>query len=122
MKRYDPAYERREHELVNRDDIRLVRVTTLESAIEPYVAHLSLHRAGSVPQDILATLRAEDEKRVDEALGNVSENARHAFRWILLDSLVHELNTLRGVLGDPDVVDFPTLAPHHIPLSRTLTP
>ncbi len=121
MKRYDPAYERLEHELASRDDIRLVRVTTLESAIEPYVAHLPLHRAGSVPQDILATLRAEDEKRVDEALGNVSENARHAFRWILLDSLVHELNALRGVLGEPDVVEFATLGAQNVSVVLTFS-
>jgi predicted dehydrogenase len=119
MKRYDPAYERLEHEMASRDDIRLVRVTTLESAIEPYVAHIRLHRAGSIPRETVASLRAEDEKRVDEALGNVSENARHAFRWILLDSLVHELNALRGVLGEPDAVEFATLGTQNVSLVMT---
>jgi predicted dehydrogenase len=106
MKRYDPAYARLEQELATRDDIRLVRVTTLESAIEPYVVHLGLHRSNDVPPHILGRLRAEDEQRIDQALGNVSAPARHVFRWVLLDSLVHELNALRGVLGEPDSIDF----------------
>jgi predicted dehydrogenase len=119
MKRYDPAYGRLEDELASRDDIRLVRVTTLESAIEPYVAHLALHRAGNIPHDILAALRADDEKRVDQALGKVSEDARHAFRWVLLDSLVHELNALRGVLGEPDAVVFAALGAQNVTLVLT---
>jgi len=116
MKRYDPAYARLEQELANHDDIRLVRVTTLESAIEPYVAHVRLHRASGVPPDTLAQLRSEDEQRVDQALGPVSAPARHAFRWVLLDSLVHELNALRGVLGEPDSLDFAALSAQNVTL------
>jgi predicted dehydrogenase len=116
MKRYDPAYARLEQELATRDDIRLVRVTTLESAIEPYVVHLGLHRSNDVPPHILGRLRAEDEQRIDQALGNVSAPARHVFRWVLLDSLVHELNALRGVLGEPDSIDFAALSADNVTL------
>ena len=121
MKRYDPAYGRLEDELASRDDIRLVRVTTLESAIEPYVAHLPLHRGGGVPPDILAALRAEDEQRVDQALGKVSAEARHVYRWVLLDSLVHELNALRGVLGEPDAPEFASLGTQNVTLVLTFS-
>jgi predicted dehydrogenase len=119
MKRYDPAYGRLEAELASRDDIRLVRVTTLESAIDPYVAHLGLRRAGNIPNNILAALRADDEKRVDAVIGNVSADVRHAFRWILLDSLVHELNALRGVLGEPHAVEFAALSAQNVTLVLT---
>jgi predicted dehydrogenase len=119
MKRYDPAYVRLEDELASRDDIRLIRVTTLESAIEPYVAHLPLHRGVGVPHAVLAQMRADDERRVDQALGQVSPEARHAFRWILLDSLVHELNALRGVLGEPDAVEYAALSPRNVTLVLT---
>jgi predicted dehydrogenase len=116
MKRYDPAYARLEQELASHADVRLVRVTTLESAIDPYVGHLGLHRADDVPPDILAQLRAGDEQRIDQALGNVSAPARHAFRWVLLDSLVHELNALRGVLGEPDSIEFAALSANNVTL------
>jgi predicted dehydrogenase len=116
MKRYDPAYVRLKQELESRDDIRLVRVTTLESAIAPYVAHLGVRRGNGIPPEILARLRASDEERIDQALGAASASARHVFRWVLLDSLVHELNALRGLLGEPDSIDFADLSANNVTL------
>jgi predicted dehydrogenase len=104
MKRYDPAVARLSAVLAETDDLRLVRVTTLESPLEPYVAHLPLVR-GALPPDVAAALRAEDEARLDAALGDVDAEARWCYRWILLDNLVHELNLLRGVLGEPTRVE-----------------
>ena len=45
-KRYDPAYRRLQDEAKGLRDLRLVRVTTLESPFQPYVAHYRLHRGG----------------------------------------------------------------------------
>src|SRR6478735_9644772 len=42
-KRYDPAYRRLQDEAKGLRDLRLVRVTTLESPFQPYVAHYRLH-------------------------------------------------------------------------------
>src|SRR4029077_7075893 len=42
-KRYDPAYRRLQDEAKILRDLRLVRVTTLESPFQPYVAHYRLH-------------------------------------------------------------------------------
>ena len=43
MKRYDPAYERLAELLADmRGDLRLARVTTLESPVRAYVAHYPL--------------------------------------------------------------------------------
>ncbi len=102
MKRYDPAYERLAEQLGKAGDVRLVRVTTLESPFEPYVAHHPLHSgAGDVDAELVAALRARDDEIVAAALPDSDEETRWCHRWILLDSLVHELNALRGVLGDP---------------------
>jgi predicted dehydrogenase len=114
MKRYDPAFARLEREVAVLDDLRLVRATTLESALEPYVAHYPLRRAAGAPADALERLRADDEARVDRALGPVSGLARRSFRWVLLDSLVHELNLLRAALGEPDRLEFADLGEHHV--------
>jgi len=38
-KRYDPAYRRLCEEIRGVSDLRLVRVTTLESPLQPYIAH-----------------------------------------------------------------------------------
>jgi predicted dehydrogenase len=101
MKRYDPAYERLSVLLPNVDDVRLVRVTTLESPLEPYVAHYPMLRGGGPPDALIAELRQGEEKEMDLALGDADELTRWCYRWILLDNLVHELNVLRGLLGEP---------------------
>lgn len=111
MKRYDPAYERLAALLPDvRDEVRLVRVTTLESPFEPYVAHYPLLPASPAPPEVIAELRMADEATVDSVLGDADEVTRFGYRWLLLDNLVHELNALRGVLGEPTEVVYASIA------------
>lgn len=105
-KRYDPAYERLREELGDFRELRLALVTTLESPLQPYVAHYPLLKAGDVAPEVLAPLQAEDERRVQQAIGPVPPLAAKTYRWVLLDSLVHELNAIRGLLGEPERLDF----------------
>jgi predicted dehydrogenase len=104
MKRYDPAYE----ELAARLDaaeLRFARVTTLESPLEPYVAHYPLERGG-LDEGMLAHLLADDERRVTAAIGTDDPIVRRAYRAVLIDSMVHELNAVRGLLGEPTELRF----------------
>jgi predicted dehydrogenase len=111
MKRYDPAYERLAELLPEIScDVRLVRVTTLESPFEPYVTHYPLLPPSPAPAAVIAELSAADEATVDSVLGDADEVARFGYRWLLLDNLVHELNALRGVLGEPTEVVYASLA------------
>ena len=112
MKRYDPAYQRLQ-ELMPSRDLRLVAVTTLESPFEPYVQAYQLADKVPPPAAVQAALRAEDDERLAAALPDGDAEARYCYRWMLLDNLVHELNMLRGVLGEPDRV-------HQARLSRTI--
>jgi predicted dehydrogenase len=111
MKRYDPAYERLAELLEHTTGVRLVRVTTLESPFEPYVAHYPLIHGEPLAADLLAELKSADERAIDAALGDGDEQLRWCYRWILLDNLVHELNALRGVLGEPSEVSHADLSP-----------
>jgi predicted dehydrogenase len=104
MKRYDPAYERLAERVGELSDLRLVRVTTLESPLEPYVAHYRLTSGPGPDAGVIAALAAAEEGALDAALGDADEQTRSCYRWILLDSLIHEINALRGVLGEPDRV------------------
>ena len=104
MKRYDPAYEELAARL-DRGAVRFARVTTLESPLEPYVAHYPLRR-GPIDPGVAAALAAEDERRVDEAVGGLPPHVRRVYRSILIDSMVHELNAVRGLLGEPDTLLF----------------
>ena len=110
MKRYDPAYQRLLELLPAVDDLRLVRVTTLESPFEPYVQHYPLVPPSGVPASVIEALREDDARRLDAALPGADEETRFCYRWMLLDNLVHEFNALRGALGEPDEVSFADLS------------
>jgi predicted dehydrogenase len=105
-KRYDPAYIRFANDAKRMKDVRLVRITTLEAPFVPYVAHYRLHKPRAVPQGVPTVLSRDNSARVTAAIGNVDPLSARAYHLVLLDSLVHEFNAVRGVLGEPDRLDF----------------
>ena len=110
-KRYDPAFEALQERVRGLDDLRLVRVTTFESPFEPYVAHLPLETGAPPEPAVLAALRADTELRLQSAVGD-DKTSQRIYHAMLLDSLVHELNGLRALLGEPDRVEFADLGKH----------
>lgn len=114
MKRYDPAYERLARELPALGPLRYVRLTTLESPLEPYVGHYPFSSGEPPDPGLLRQLQADDVAVVREAIGDVRPDVAHAYRDWLLDSMVHELNAIRGLLGDPDRIDFARIRPEGI--------
>lgn len=106
MRRYDPTVERLEEVLPRRDQVRLARVTTLEAPFEPYIAHFPLAVPGQVDPSVLAALLAEDERRISAAIGTEDPVLRRAYRTVLLDSMVHEINLVRALLGEPTELRF----------------
>jgi predicted dehydrogenase len=111
MKRYDPAYERLRDELPSLGELRHVRLTTLESPLEPYVAHYPFVQGEPLPSAVLAELRADDAQRVRRAVGDVDPEVARVYREWLLDSMVHELNAVRGLLGEPDRIEYAAIRP-----------
>ena len=105
-KRYDPAYARFQKEASELAEPRLLRVTTFESPFRPYIEHYRLLPAVPPPADVAALLRADAEASITGALGDASEFERRTYHMVLLDTLVHELNTVRGLLGEPDRLDY----------------
>jgi predicted dehydrogenase len=105
-KRYDPAYLRFGEELAGLSDPRFLRVTTLESQIAPYVTHYPVSPVRRPPEAVLDRLRGESEASITLAIGDVSPVLRRIYQSVLLDTLVHELNAVRGLLGEPDRLDY----------------
>lgn len=110
MKRYDPAYERLAELLPEVSDLRLIRVTTLESPFAPYVAHYPLIGIDAASPPVPPELDEAERPVVDAALGEVDAETRWCYRWIMLDNLVHELNMLGGLLGEPSEIRFAHLS------------
>jgi predicted dehydrogenase len=123
MKRYDLAYERLLALMPAITDLRLVRVTTLESAIDPYVGHYSLHRPCDIGSERLELLEADDRERIFRAIGDTARDPGWywAYRVVLLDCMVHEFNALRGLLGEPSELRFASASAASGSLAAILT-
>jgi predicted dehydrogenase len=103
MKRYDPAVERLQDELAQLQPLRFVQTTTAEYPLTWYVSHYPLMRGGDVAPATLAAQARDDESRVTAAIGEADPLLRRVYRHFLLDSMVHDLNLLRGLLGEPSL-------------------
>jgi predicted dehydrogenase len=105
-KRYDPAYERFRQVAVNVAEPRLMRVTTFEAPFLPYIGHYALAPVAPIPKDAIATFTTETEASITRAIGEADPFLREEYHLVLLDTLVHELNTVRGVLGEPTSLEY----------------
>jgi predicted dehydrogenase len=110
-KRYDPAYLRFQAEVATLPDPRFMRVTTLESPIPPYVTQYPLELGARPSAAVIDELRADSEQRIAAAIPDASGELRRIYHAVLLDTLVHELNAVRGLLGEPDRLDWVDLRP-----------
>ncbi|HEV7853241.1 MAG TPA: Gfo/Idh/MocA family oxidoreductase [Mycobacterium sp.] len=110
-KRYDPAYERFRDIAVNVAEPRLMRVTTFESPFLPYIGHYALAPVAPIPNDAIETLTAATQASISRAIGEANPFLREEYHLVLLDTLVHELNTVRGVLGEPTSLEYVDMQP-----------
>ncbi len=103
--RFDPAYARVQPLVSALPSLRLAQITTLEAPLLPYVAHLGLQRFADVPEAARAAMKSELAILEREALGaDTPEAIRRLYADVLLDTLVHEVNAIRGLLGEPESV------------------
>jgi predicted dehydrogenase len=109
-KRYDPAYVSFAQQLDELSDARLLRVTTMESPFRPYLAHYPLLPLAPLAGDVASRLLAASDASIDGAIGPVRDLGRRVYAGVLLDTLVHELNAVRGLLGEPDRLDYVDLS------------
>ncbi len=113
-KRYDPAFTRMREETAELEGARLLRVTTSESPLRPYIGHYPLLPRVPLPAEVADGLRADSQERIKAATSTATELERQVYEMVLLDTLVHELNTVRGLLGEPTRLDYASLALDHV--------
>jgi predicted dehydrogenase len=105
-KRYDPGYRRARQLVSELEDLRFVRMTTLESPLGPYVSHYPLVRGADIDPSLIGSWEADRARRVTAAIGDQDELLRRTYESVLLDSMVHEFNLLRGILGEPTELKY----------------
>lgn len=112
-KRFDPAYQRARDLVRTRGDIRLVEVTVLHPDEDHYRQHHALlprretRRLNESELDALVVRDATvDQLRpaLESTLGPDAPLQLRVATFVLLTSLIHDINLVRGLVGDPEEV------------------
>ncbi len=113
-KRFDPAYQRARAEVRKLKALRYVDVTVIHPDEDPYQAHHAFQppKAPSAKKDdatidalvLRDASAAEMKPLLDATVGAGAPQAIRTALFILLTSLIHDINALRGVLGEPEEV------------------
>jgi predicted dehydrogenase len=101
MKRYDPGYLYAQRLVSALDDRRCVQITTLHPSEDLYLGMHGVVRVGDAPPDVLDRLNREQQELLDEAVGSVSDSLLFVYFDVFLGSMVHDINALRALVGDP---------------------
>ena len=104
MKRYDPGVRYAAPLIRTMDDLQAIHVTILHPSEANQVGHHDLRRFGDVPAALGQALRAEQDRLVRELIGDFTPLERRVLTGNLLSTLVHDVNLLRALSGDPDEV------------------
>lgn len=116
-KRYDPAYPLVVDEVRRLEDLRYVSVHILHPVDGRYRLH---HRiAPPLAKEALRRMDSEKEDGLDEhvrspavsrcldgIVGRRASFSRRVAAFLAFQSLIHDVNALRGILGDPEGVLF----------------
>lgn len=114
MKRYDPGYRYAQRVVADMDRLRYVQINTLHPAEGQYMDIHGVRRFDDVPPAVAQALRQAHEALLDEAIGHVGASLRFVYHDVLLGSMVHDINALRGMLGEPRSVLFTQLWPENV--------
>lgn len=111
MKRFDPGYQYAQRLVQKLADIRYVQINTLHPAETGYMQHHGIVRFDDIPAEVLTPLLRADDASTLQAVGNVTPILREIYANVLLGSMVHDVNALRGLVGEPQAVSFTQLWP-----------
>ncbi len=109
-KRHDPAYRRVAEEVSALRDLRFVEVTVLHPDDAAFRSHHAIlpiaSRTAPLPEaDAEAGVRAQVAGpfagAMERGLGKTAPEEHRVALFLLFQSLIHDINTLRGILGEP---------------------
>lgn len=111
MKRYDPGYRLAQSSLPKLGELRYIQINILHPEEGPFLNVHRLVRAGDVPAETLKQMGSEKDRLAGEAIGPVSQTMKQIYTDVLLGSLVHDINALRGLVGEPQAVEYTAIWP-----------
>jgi predicted dehydrogenase len=106
MKRYDPGVRYAAPLIRRLPDLQAIQITVLHPSEANQIGHHDLQRFADVPAETAARLRAGQDRLIHDVIGDFTPLERRVFAGNLLSTLVHDINLLRGLSGDPADVLF----------------
>jgi predicted dehydrogenase len=106
MKRYDPAFRYVEPLVRSLPGLQAIHITVLHPSEANQAGHHDIRRVPDVPAAIRGQLRTDQDALIREVIGEFTPLERRVFAGNLLSTLVHDVNVLRGLSGDPEEVLF----------------
>ena len=106
MKRYDPGFRYARPLIQQMTNLQAIHITVLHPSEENQTGHHDIRRFLDVPADVRAKLLADQDALIREVIGDFTPLERRVFANNLLSTLVHDINVLRGLSGDPEEVLF----------------
>jgi predicted dehydrogenase len=111
MKRFDPGYLHGQRLIRAMHDIRYVQINTLHPSEDQYIDMHGVRRFADVPPDVMVRLSRAHEELLTEAVGGISDPLRFVYYDVFLGSMVHDINALRALVGEPEAVLFTEIWP-----------
>ena len=106
MKRYDPGFRYALPLIQKLKDLQAIHITILHPSEGNQIGHHDVRRFPDVPAKAQKQLRAEQDALIREVIGDFTPLERRVFANNLLSTLVHDINVLRALSGDPAEVLF----------------
>jgi predicted dehydrogenase len=106
MKRYDPGFRFALPLIQKMKDLQAIHITILHPSEGNQIGHHDVRRFPDVPAKAQRQLRAEQDALIREVIGDFTPLERRVFANNLLSTLVHDINVLRALSGDPEEVLF----------------
>jgi predicted dehydrogenase len=106
MKRYDPGFRYAQPLVQQMRDLQAIHITVLHPSEGNQIGHHDVRRVMDVPANVRAKLQTDQDALIREVIGDFTPLERRVFANNLLSTLVHDINVLRGLSGDPEEVLF----------------
>ncbi len=106
MKRFDPGYRHAQERIAAMGELRYVQINTLHPEEDDFLSIHGLIAAGDVPAAALESACAQEQQKLREAVGDIPAYLQAEYSDVLLGSMVHDINAMRGLLSEPERVLF----------------
>lgn len=101
MKRYDPGFKYALDVARQIENPCYTQVTVLHPEEQQYFEIHGVLRFDDVPKQVKEARIREQNRILTSAVGNIDENLKYVYYDAMLSSMVHNINVIRAIFGDP---------------------